>query len=147
MLSLIGHWLRDWFLSWAGLSILVAVGAAVVWWFIPPIFIKVKALAFNVAIGALAFNFVYTMGFENGASSTRTQWKAAEQNAIDRGGTAREQAEQEIPPVVDAPMVEEQPQPQSCPAPGSTAPAPRPRARPTPVPRELRDDKFNRDNR
>lgn len=128
----------EWFLGWAGLSLLVGLAAGAAWWFIPAIFSKLRAIAFNVMIGAFAFNFVFSMGFKNGAASTKVQWDAAEQRQRDRGADAREQAEQEIPPVVDEPR----PEPVAS---GSVTPIPR--RKPVPVPSWMRDDKYNRDNR
>lgn len=143
MAHIVFNWFWHWLVGWGGVSLLVGIGAGAVWWFIPAIFTKVRALAFNVAIGALAFNAVYTMGFQNGASTTRAQWKADEQRAIERGGDAREAAEQEIPAAEpDQPVVDPEP---VLPAPGVAAPTPRPRMRPA-APRWMSDDRYNRDN-
>jgi hypothetical protein len=133
-----------WLIGWGGLSLLVAAGAGAVWWFIPAIFTKVRALAFNVAVGALAFNFVYTMGLQHGASATKAAWDAAVQQSIDRGGDAREQAESEIPPVAGDP-----PPPAACElAEPAAPPAASPPAARKPAPRRLfPNDRFDRDNR
>ncbi len=137
MSTIIFNWIWHWFVSWAGLSVLVALAAGAAWWLLPPIFVKAKALAFNIMLGALAFNFVYTMGYQNGASITKAEWDKREQAAIDRGRDIRDQAEAEIEPVVEEPVV---------PASGSTAPVPAPR-RPVPAPpRWMSDDRYNRDN-
>lgn len=148
MAHIIFNAIWHWLFGWGGISLFVAIGAAAVWWFIPAVFTKVKALAFNVAIGALAFNSVYTMGYQNGASGVRAEWLAAEQRATDRGRDVRETSEREIPAVA----VDDE-RPALCPdvpsesnTPGVVAPKTTPRARPA-VPGWMRNDRHNRDNR
>jgi hypothetical protein len=108
--SLLANWAFNWLFGWGGVSLFVALGAGAVWWFIPAIFVKFRALAFNVAIGALAFNLIFTTGYTNGASDTKAAWDAAERGTAERGDKIREEAEQAIPPeagpddVVPAPV-------------------------------------------
>lgn len=145
MASLAFHWIVNWLLGWGGISLLVAIGCGAIWWFLPPMAVKARSLALHVGIGALAYNFAYSMGYQNGATTVRTEWKAAEQRAIESGRDARDQAEQEIEPAVDSPVVEDQPQSQPSPAPpGSVAPVPH--RRPAAVPGWMRNDRNNRDN-
>ncbi len=140
MISLAFHWALNWLIGWGGVSLLVALCAGAVWWFIPAVFIKLRALAFNVAIGALAFNFVYTMGYQHGSDGMRSQWLAAEQRTIEHAADVRRSAEQEIEPVVET-------QPEACPEPPPVPGTVTPLRAPVAVPRWMRDDKRNRDNR
>lgn len=131
MTQLILKWTLDWLIGWGGLSLLVALGAGAIWWFIPRIFTNIRAVALNVAIGALAFNAVYTTGYQNGAATTRREWTDAEARTIEHGADVRRNAEQEIEAVPETPPVA-----------GNPVPVPR-----GAVPRWMRDDRHNRDNR
>lgn len=135
---LLWTWFIDWLIGWGGLSLVIAACAGAVWWFVPVP--AIRTLALHIAIGALAFTSVYSMGYNDGAAATRTEWKAEELRAVEQGSSAHREAEQAIPPAV------EEPAPATCPeplTPGSVAPAPR---KPAPVPRWMRDDRHNRDN-
>lgn len=132
MTQLVLKWALDWLIGWGGLSLIVAAAAAAVWVIVPRIFTTIRAIAFNVAIGALAFNFAYTMGYRHGANVTRAEWAAAEARQLERGADARAEAEQAIPQLDGA-------QPDAVPVP---VPVPR-----NGVPRWMRDDIYNRDNR
>lgn len=129
-LSTVAGWI-----AWLGVGLLpVAVAAAVIWFFPPFRRIAILAAAFWLT----AF-IALTVGDTNGARRVTSEWKAAEQRAIERGSDVREQAEKEIPPVVGDP------------APAACEPAPPPAAVPAtrrwPWPRRVRDnDPYNRDN-
>lgn len=73
MLHLIFSWVTDWLFGWGGVSLLVAIGAGLVWWSVP--IPRLQTLAGGVAIGALAFNIAYTTGYSAGASETNTAWE------------------------------------------------------------------------
>jgi len=140
MMSLAFHWIVNWLIGWGGISLLVAIGAGVVWWFLPPFAVKARSLAMHVGIGALAYNFAYSMGYQNGATTVRTEWKAAEQRAIDRAKDAHVDAAETIPLEPET----AQSCPEAAPAPGVVAPLPRP---PRVIPRWMRDDRYHRNDR
>lgn len=66
-----------WMLSWGGLSLIVSIAAGLVWWFIPPIFTKLRTIALQVCIGAAIGNAVFTKGYGDGVSVTKDAWNDA----------------------------------------------------------------------
>jgi hypothetical protein len=132
--ELLFRWTLDWLIGWGGLSLFVGLGAGAAWFLLPALFVKLRALAFNVALGAFAFNTVYTMGYGNGAATTKAEWKAAEGRGIKTGEDDRTTSEQEIPPVVEQTV---------------EGPVAKPHNPPAAPPRKrlFRGDPYNRDNR
>jgi hypothetical protein len=96
MIEFIGRLVFNWLWGYGGISLIVAIGAGAAWLLLPACLVKSRGLALHVAIGAIAFNIVYSMGFSNGASTVRRQWADAEQNMLSKGSDARKEAEAEI---------------------------------------------------
>jgi hypothetical protein len=66
-----------WIASWGGLSLVISVAAGLTWWFIPPLFTKLRTIALQVCIGAAIGNVVFTKGYGDGVSVTKDEWNEA----------------------------------------------------------------------
>jgi len=86
MFSFVWNWIWEWVFGWGGLGAVVSVAAWALWYFMPEISPKFKALLLHIAVAVTLFTvastYFFTKGYDDGTAVITKQWDAANAKAV-----------------------------------------------------------------
>lgn len=86
------HFIFDTLWGWLSITAIIVIACGVVAWLFPPF----RRIAIMIGVGALSAATIYTKGTRDAARRKQAEWDASERKSIDRGNTARSDAERDV---------------------------------------------------